>query len=185
MAVEKQQLTLEQFLDLPEEKPALEFADGVVTQKVSPKGKHSRLQSQLFRLLDDAGSRRRSAAFTELRTSFAGSSRVPDIAVYRWERIPVDESGEVADIFREPPDIAVEIVSPEQRVNALVDRCAWYVTHGVTIALLVNPKDKSVLAFRPGQPPVAWRGADRIDLAEVLPDLALTVDELFNSLRMQ
>ena len=36
MAIPEQRITLEEFLQLPEEKPALEFEDGMVTQKVPP-----------------------------------------------------------------------------------------------------------------------------------------------------
>ena len=42
----------------------------------------------------------------------AGASRVPDVAVYRWARIPRDDGGEIKDDFLEPPDIAIEIMSP-------------------------------------------------------------------------
>ena len=118
-----------------------------------------------------------------MRTTFAGASRVPDVAVYRWQRIPRDASGRIANDFREPPDIAVEIVSPEQSVNALVRRCLWYVANGVEVALLVDPVDESVLAFRLNHEAVAWRGGDRIDVSEVLPDFELTVEQLFASLR--
>jgi Uma2 family endonuclease len=182
MAVKAQQLSLEQFLLLPEKKPALEFADGVVTQKVSPQGEHSLLQFRLARYLDDAG-RGTVATFTELRITFAGVSRVPDIAVYRRERIPVAKSGRVANDFREPPDIAVEIVSPRQSVTSLVRRCLWYVENGVAVALLVDPKDESVLVFRPGKPPSALTDGDRVELREVIPELKLTAGELFESLK--
>ncbi len=40
-------LTLERFLRLPEAKPALEFIDGKVVQKVSPKRTHSTIQLTL------------------------------------------------------------------------------------------------------------------------------------------
>jgi hypothetical protein len=43
MAITRRRMTLEEFLRLPEEKPALEFLEGTVTQKVSPQGKHGRL----------------------------------------------------------------------------------------------------------------------------------------------
>jgi Uma2 family endonuclease len=184
MAVISTPLTLEEFLQLPEEEPALEFANGVVTQKVSPKGKHSALQLELARRLEEAGRPGKVArAFTELRITFAGASRVPDIAVYRWDRIPVDAIGQVANEFTEPPDIAIEIVSPEQSLTALVRRCLWYVANGVQVALLVDPADESVLAFHPDRPPSAWGGSDRIDAGEVIPDFELSVDQLFASLR--
>ena len=179
-------LTLEQFRKLPEKEPALEFADGAISQKVSPKGRHSILQAQLVLRIDQfARPPKLALAFPELRTSFAGASRVPDVAVYRWERIPIDASGRVVDDFLIPPDIAIEIVSPEQSVNALVRRCLWYVAHGVAIVLLVDPCDESVLVFSPNQAPVALRGAEAIELAEVLPGFQLTVQELFDSLTLQ
>ena len=178
--------TLEQFRKRPEKEPALEFADGVISQKVSPKGRHSILKAQLVLRIDQfARPLKLALAFPELRTSFAGASRVQDVAVYRWERIPIDASGRVVDDFLISPDIAIEIVSPEQSVNALVRRCLWYVAHGVAIALLVDPSDESVLVFRPNQAPVALRRAEAIDLVEVVPGFQLTVQELFDSLTLQ
>jgi Uma2 family endonuclease len=47
--------TLEQFLALPEEQPAREYEDGEVTQKASPKARHSALQRALADLLDRPG----------------------------------------------------------------------------------------------------------------------------------
>ncbi len=40
----RRMITLEEFLALPEEEPALEYADGEVTQKRSPSYRHGRLQ---------------------------------------------------------------------------------------------------------------------------------------------
>ncbi len=154
MALTLRRLTLEEFLKLPEEKPALEFDDGAVIQKVSPKGHHSGLQTELAVRFDRfARPGKLARAFTELRATFGGRSYVPDVSVYRWGRIPVDEAGRVANDFFDPPDIAVEIVSPEQSVNAQVRRCLWFVANGVGVALLVDPADDSVLLFRSGQPP--------------------------------
>lgn len=185
MAVAATGLTLDEFLRLPEEEPELEYADGVITQKVSPKGIHSRLQAVLVQLLDQAGQRDRIAlAFPELRVTFAGASRVPEITVYRRDRIPTDAGGRVANEFTTAPDIAIEIVSPDQSVNGLVRRCIWYVANGVAVALLVDPADESVLVFRPGAVPVARSGAEDIDLRNVLPSFTLTVEELFSSLRV-
>jgi Uma2 family endonuclease len=185
MAIEEKPLTLEEFLRLPEDKPALEFIDGRVRQKVSPQGWHSRLQVALVEHVNRiAFPERRAFAFPELRVTFAGSSRVPDVSVFRWNRIPKDATGRILNVFLEPPDIVFEIVSPEQSVNALIERCLWFVANGVHMALLVDPDDESVIAFRPEERITVRRGADHIDLGELLPDLDLTVDALFASLRM-
>ncbi len=177
--------TLEEFLDLPEKKPALEFEEGRVTQKVSPKGKHSATQGDFVQIFDRfARPRKLARAFPELRVSFAGVSRVPDVSLYRWERIPLDERGEIADEFSEPPDLVVEIVSPKQTVNTLIRRCLWYVAHGVMIALLVDPRDRSIILFRPDGLPLALRGDDQLPLDDVLPRIKLSVADVFASLQM-
>ena len=185
MAISEKRLTLEEFLRLPERKPALEFEDGGVIQKPVPKGKHSRLQYALAELLNRFSMARKLAcAFPELRATYGGRSYVPDVALYRWDRIPRDADGRVGDDFFEPPDLAVEIVSPRQGVTALVRRCLWYAANGVRLALLVDPADESVLLFLPDQPTRALRGGDRIDLGDLLPGCALTVQDLFDSLRL-
>jgi len=63
-------------------------------------------------------------------------------------------------------------------------RCVWYVEHGVGLALVVDPADRSVLRFDRGQPPHALRGEDRIDFEPALSGFAMPVDELFGSLRL-
>src|SRR6266566_3838122 len=66
---------------------------------------------------------RLALAFPELRVVFGGAAYVPDVSVYRWARIPRTPDGRVANVFGAPPDVAIEIVSPEQSTNALLRRC--------------------------------------------------------------
>lgn len=186
MAIAQQRLTLDEFLKLPEEEPALEYEYGRVIQKVSPKVHHSRLQSFLVGLFNRVAERRKLAlAFSELRTTFGGYSYVPDVSVYRWDRLPRNVTGRLSPEIFEPPDIAVEIASPGQSVNFLARRCVWYTANGVRVAVLVDPDDESVLVFRPDQVPQALRAQDPIQLADVLPRFKLTVQELFDSLSVR
>jgi Uma2 family endonuclease len=183
VALAPKQLTLAEFLQLPERTPPLEYSDGEVQQKVSPKGKRIWLQTALLERINAIGVPGRvAAAAAEGRVTFAGKSRVPDITVYTWDRIPRDEVGEVADDFITPPDIAIEIVSPGQCMNAVVRRCRWYVANGVQIVLLIDPGARSVLALRPDGVTLQFSGSDSIDLAPVVPGFQLTVDELFSAL---
>lgn len=185
MAIPRWQITLEDFLKRPEEEPALEFEEGAITQKVSPKGPHATLQSELSdRINRFAKPHRLARAYTELRTTYSGASRVPDLAVYRWERIPTTSQGRVALDFTLPPDIAIEIASPGQRMAVLIRHCLWYVANGVRVALLVDPEDESVFVFRPNTIPVVVRGAACIDLDDVLPGFELTAQELFDELNV-
>ncbi|HLH23082.1 MAG TPA: Uma2 family endonuclease [Chloroflexota bacterium] len=183
MVAPRQGLTLAEFLARPETKPALEYADGVVTRKAAPKGRHSTLQTELVERLNRLARRRRSArALTELRATFGGRSYVPDVVVFGAERIPRTPEGQIADDVFAPPDIAIEIVSPRQSVTPLVRRCLWYVANGVAAALLVDPRDRSIIVFRTGGQTAAMRGAEVIDLSDVAPGLVFSVDDVFASL---
>ena len=186
MAVAGRKLTLEEFLALPEEKPALEYFDGEVTQKVAPQGKHSLLRYRLAEFFNSAlRPQRIGYAFPNLRTTYAGASPVPDLAVYRWQRIPRLPNGEVADRFDSPPDIAVEIVPPELIASMLRRKCAWYVANGTGLALIADPNHRVIEWFRPGQAPVELRGSDVLDFGVVLPGLSLRVDALFDMLKLE
>ena len=185
MTIAQGRLTLDDFLTLPERKPPFEYEDGVVSRKVSPKGKHTTLQYRLpERFNRFAEPRKLAFAFPELRVSFAGLSRVPDIAIYRWERIPRDADGEVADAFREAPDVAIEIVSPGQSIGRLIRRCRTYVERGAKLALLIDPQDRSVIVFRPDGSTGVLRADDPLPLDEVAPGFELSVREMFESLKL-
>ncbi len=89
-----------EFLAEPETKPAREYINGVITQKPLPQGKHSLLQRELSLTLTLAFRATKTAqAFPELRCTFGDRSTVPDIAVFKTERIPRDENGDIANAF--------------------------------------------------------------------------------------
>jgi Uma2 family endonuclease len=179
-------MTLGAFLALPEEEPALEFEDGEVTQKVSPRVKHSRIQSTFARAIAQfAEPRKLAVVLTELRSTYAGASRVPDISVYTWDRAPVDADGNFVDTSSTPPDIAIEILSPGQSMSRMIQRCLRLLRDGSRIVLLLDPEDLAVMDFRDGAMQNVLRGADVVDLEPVIPGLKLTVDEVFAPLRLQ
>jgi Uma2 family endonuclease len=177
------QLTLDEFLRLPEQEPALEYWRGRVTQKVSPQGQHGVLQLSFGSILRGwILPRKLGVVFTELRSTHSDASLVPDIDFYRRERVPRFPDGRVANVFTTPPDIAIEIRSPGQSKRQLAEKCQWFVDNGSEISLLVDPDDESVMRFRRGEAPVTLRGGDLIDLTPVLPGFELTVAALFATL---
>lgn len=75
-------LTLQEFLQLPEIKPASEYINGEIIQKPMPKGRHSRLQGKLCATINLVPEPPKIAyGFPELRCSFGGGSIVPDVAI--------------------------------------------------------------------------------------------------------
>jgi Uma2 family endonuclease len=112
---------------------------------------------------------KRAFAFTELRTIVDQRSYVPDIAVYRWERVPKDADGLPMQQFRTLPDEAIQIASPGQSTNFLTRRCVWYPENGSLAAVLVDPQDESVRVFRPGQAPESLQRATVFGSLRLIP----------------
>jgi Uma2 family endonuclease len=76
-------ITLEEFLLLPETKPASEYIDGQIIQKPMPQGHHSIIQSRLGMELTLTLEREGIAIiFPELRCVFGDWAVVPDLAVF-------------------------------------------------------------------------------------------------------
>jgi Uma2 family endonuclease len=99
-------LTLQEFLKLPETKPASEYIDGEIIQKPMPQGEHSVIQGELTSAANTALKPQKVArAFPELRCIFGGRAIVPDVTVFAWERIPRKENGGVAEVFDEPEQL--------------------------------------------------------------------------------
>jgi Uma2 family endonuclease len=175
-------MTLDEFLKLPEVKPYLEYTDGLVTQKMAAKPTRGILQHLLTMYLNQtAGPQRLGHAFPETRFVTPGWAPVPDVSYYRRERIRWRGRRPPADFF-EPPDIAVEIVSPDQSVTDQIKKCLRYIALGSQVELVIDPDPETVLVFRDRQPLQLLQGDDRINLDDVLPGFELTVRAMFNAL---
>jgi len=181
MVTARQRLTFEEFLRLPEEKPALEYFYGTVTQKVSPKARHGRLQLRFGMMIEiAAGEPPAFWAMTELRVHWPGKvSFVPDLAVYRVERLPGGPSGEIEDDLFVPPDVAVEVVSPSQSLFETLERARWFVRHGVTAVVIIQPRDRSVRVVREDAESGPYFGDELVDLSDALSGFTFVVRDLF------
>ena len=145
-------ITLDEFLSLPETKPASEYIDGQIFQKPMPKGKHSRLQGKFVNVINAVVEPERLAcAFPELRCTFDSGSIVPDIAVFTWDQIPTDENGEIADIFSFAPDWTIEILSPDQRQTRVTKNILRCLRNGTQMGWLIDPDVRAILIYQPGQ----------------------------------
>jgi len=168
-------LTLEEFLTLPETKPASEFIDGMIIQKPMPQGKHSALQGDLTSAINAALKPSKIGhAYPELRCTFGGRSIVPDIAVFRANHIPRDSSGEVANTFSLPPDWTIEILSPDQSQSRVIRNVLHCLTHGAEMGWLLDPEEVCIFVY----------GADKSVQLFDEPDSALPVPAFAESVRL-
>ena len=177
--------TLDSFLAMPETKPASEYTDGKITQKPMPKGKHSILQASLTTAINEALSTQQIAfAFPELRCTFSGRSIVPDVSVFTWSRIPIDQDGEVANEFKQHPDWAIEILSPDQSQTPVWNKIIHALNYGTQMGWLVDPQGRSVLTCSVGAHPQLFTQADqKPSVPEFAAPLALTLGTVFGWLK--
>ena len=179
-----------EFLARPEPigEPAFELqADGTLTQKMAPKPRHSVLQEELLFRFRAARAQRLAQAYPELRIVWPDESvppSVPDIVVYRWARRPIGPDGQLADEATEPPDLAIEIVSPGQAPAQVGARCAEYVERGVAWALMIDPERRTAHLYTTDADPLVPRrlaSEDHLALGDLLPEPP-TIGELFAAL---
>ncbi|OLP17811.1 hypothetical protein BST81_12135 [Leptolyngbya sp. 'hensonii'] len=177
-------LTLEEFLKLPETKPASEYVEGEIIQKPMPKTRHSRLQGKLIETINRVVEVGQIAyAFPELRCTFGGQSIIPDIAVLRWSRLVFDAQGEPIEDMQMAPDWTIEILSPNQRSNRVTRNILHCLNHGCQMGWLIDPDDYSVLVFQPQQQPKFCHRSDVLTVLEGI-DLNLTGEQVFAWLKM-
>ncbi len=181
-----QTLTLSEFLKLPETKPASEYINGQIIQKPMPQGKHSKLQGKLVTAINEVVEVQRIAlAFPESRCTFGGRSIVPDVAVFAWERIPLDQNGDVANVFQAAPDWTIEILSPDQSQTKVTGNILHCLKHGSRLGWLIDPDIRSVLVYPTGQQPeLLQKVGDVLPVPDLVEGLQLTVGDLFGWLRL-
>ncbi len=173
-------LTLDEFLKLPETKPASEYLGEQIYQKPMPQGEHSTLQSRLSAAINEVAIEPKLAhAFTELRCTFGGSSIVPDITVFEWERIPLRPNGRIANKFEIAPDWTIEILSPDQSANRVIRKITFCLNHGTKLGWLIDPEDESVSIFRRDRTPEVKADTDLLPALEILQDWQISTADLF------
>ena len=176
-----QLITLEEFLAMPETKPASEYIDGKIIQKPMPKGKHSTIQAELIIALNSFLKPQKIArAFPELRCTFGGRSTVPDVTVFTWDSIPRDENGEIADSFQAAPDWTIEILSPDQSHTRVTKNILHCLNNGTQLGWLIDPSEQSIFAYYPKQQPAFFEDAgDILPVPDFAQSFKLTLGKLF------
>jgi Uma2 family endonuclease len=179
-------ITLEEFLSLPETKPASEYINGQMTQKSMREAKHSRIQVELASTINTLTRANKVArVFTELRCTFGGSSLVPDVVVLKWEHIPCDENGDITNIITTAPDWTIEILSPGQSQTKVTKNILACLKYGCDLGWLIDPEERAIFVYHPHQQPEFFDIKDQVlPVPQFLPDLKLTVGDIFGWLKL-
>ncbi|YAF96886.1 MAG: Uma2 family endonuclease [Nodularia sp. CChRGM 3473] len=177
-----QSLTLAEFLQLPETKPASEYIDGRIYQKSMPQGEHSVIQTELAPAINSIlKSKKIARAFCEVRCTFGVRSIVPDISVFTWSKIPRLENGVIANIFSIPPDWIIEILSSHQSHTRVIKNILYCLQYGTQMGWLIDPEEKSVFIYLPDQPTAIYdEPKAQLPVPTFAQDFSLSVENLFN-----
>ena len=142
---------------------------------------HGRFASNIVAALKNYLSRRKLGVVATAETGFQISSnpdtvRAPDVAFVRTERIP---SGGVKGFFPGPPDLAVEVVSPSDRTEAVAAKAQDWLLAGAVCVWVIDPEDRTVTIHQSRNKNVVLTSTDTLDGGDLLPGFSLPVDKVF------
>lgn len=165
-------MTPEEYLALPEEKPYLEYVDGMVVQKPMPNEDHGELALEIGHKIKlwMAASKGRIGVEVRAKLGELPNYRLPDVSYWKPE-IPRGEEA--------PPTLAIEIRSPGQTMAELRRKCEFLRSTGVEACWLIDPiaRTAEIYEGRRKTP----RLADVL-AAEALPGFELALSDLFSVL---
>jgi Uma2 family endonuclease len=108
--------------------------------------------------------------------------RGPDAAYY-------DDAEKFSELHpkygENPPRVAVEVLSPEDRPGKVMRKIAEYLNAGVPLVWVVDPEDQSVTVHRPDRPPTVITREQDLTGDDVLPGFRWPVARLFQLAKEQ
>jgi Uma2 family endonuclease len=107
--------------------------------------------------------------------------RIPDLAFVSAQTWPLDRPVSKVGDWQVVPDLAVEVVSPNDVLEEVLTKIMEYFAHGVKCVWLVSPISAKVFVFDSPQKVTLLGVADELDGGELLPGFRLKLSELFES----
>ncbi len=179
MTISTRKFSLEEFLKLPDDDFNYELIEGEAIPKIPPKRFHSDLTIALCILLRN-WSKNKGKISVEWAVILKRNNQdwvpVPDLLYISYDKLPLEERKNEACPF--PPELVIEIISPNQSFGSLTQKATDYLKAGISIVWLVDSHHLSITVFYPDKPPETKRGKDNLQ-DETLPELNLTVEQIF------
>jgi Uma2 family endonuclease len=113
-------------------------------------------------------------------TQDSGRNRKPDVAFVSSRRWPPDRPQPIGDnAWDVVPDLAVEVVSPSDLFEDLMDKVIEYFQAGVRLVWVILPKHRRVHVYESADQLRQITMSGTLDGGEVLPGFRLPLDRLF------
>jgi Uma2 family endonuclease len=178
-ATTDKKLSLKEFLELSAQDINYEFVDGYAVPKVSPKYFHSALQKALLILISVwcKGKGRTVAEWAIiLRRKGKDWCPVPDLTYISYQRLP--KSWQYNEACPIPPELVIEIISPDQTMKEFVDKAKDYFAAGVLRVWVIEPEAMSMRVFLSANETQVYTH-DMLIVDNLLPGFELTMKQLF------
>ena len=173
----KRRWTEADLLCLPDDGRKYELVNGRLVE-VPTGARHSRISVEVGARLYAA--RPSGATMFASSTGFRmaqGNIRSPDVSLMRTDRLP---GGKAPEGFVDgAPDLAVEVVSPSERVSDLLAKMAEYFESGAQEVWLLFPERKQAHRYRADLTVEVLNENDILHGAPLLPEFAVRVGDLF------
>ena len=180
MTTKPQLMTAEELLLLPDDDMKRELIRGVLTEDMPPGYEHGVVEFRIGRLLGNF------VEDNDLGEILGGDSgfvlergpdtvRGPDVAWVAPGRI----EGRVVGYAELAPDLVVEVRSPNDSQRHMAERAMMWLSHGVRMALVADPRAVTLTVYRPGEPPQVLSEFDTFDGGDVLPGFTAPVWSFF------
>ncbi|MEI6441725.1 MAG: Uma2 family endonuclease [Nostocales cyanobacterium ELA583] len=180
----KNQLTVEEFLALPENDTAYEFVNGEAVPKykneqMSPKFFHGSTTGALFILLSKWAENKGRVVVEwgiKLTRNQENWIPIPDLTYVSYNRLPADWlKDEACPII---PELVIEIISSGQTFGDMIDKATYYLQAGILLVWIVDTISQTITVFTLSSLPVTFRG-NQIISHELLPGLEITPHAIF------
>jgi Uma2 family endonuclease len=175
-------LTLAEFELLPDTEERRELVRGRLVREPPAGYEHGRLGSRLLLRVARHVEERALGETLGSETGFIlfedpPTVRAPDVAFVSAGRVP--DAGSRAGFARLAPDLAVEVVSPSNRLSEIQDKALDYLAAGSRLVWVLEPEGKRVVVYRTREDIRILMEGDVLDGEDVLPGFSVPVAELF------
>lgn len=103
--------------------------------------------------------------------------RAPDVAFVSAARL---ENVESSGYFPGSPDLAIEIISPNDRHSEVEEKVEMWLHYGVRMVVTLNSQTRTATVYRSLDSIRMIRGQGRLEGEDVIPGWALPLAELFS-----
>lgn len=155
-----------------------EIVNGQPEEKAAFGGKHGLVATRLaVRLGSFIEASQLGEVSTRANFKLVTNERIPDLSFVAADRIPPE--GVPEGVWQIPPDLAVEIISPNDLHEKVSGKVLEYLEAGVQQVWIVSPEHRTVTIFRSMEQVQVFSGDRKLESPDLLPGFSCSLAEIF------